>query len=181
MLDWTTISNLFERASNNVVLTLKLVRCVLGDPTKFKLHPRLLEALIQHENLLQACEDLIPGFADIVSAPLRNDQLVKEILSGNGSNFTAGALPAVLFCSDENLPAGIFWSVFKDNPHVALTSLWNAKTISVTRNSYMLLLNNLLAIAQSPVRRSLNKKMERLFLLAFASVVSSLAHSIAKR
>ncbi|KAK6049231.1 hypothetical protein COOONC_13264 [Cooperia oncophora] len=66
MLDWTTISNLFERASNNVVLTLKLVRCVLGDPTKFKLHPRLLEALIQHENLLQACEDLIPGFADML-------------------------------------------------------------------------------------------------------------------
>ncbi|KAK5978357.1 hypothetical protein GCK32_001836 [Trichostrongylus colubriformis] len=208
MLEWTVISNLFERASSNVVLALKLARVILCDPTKFQLHPKLLEAVIQHEKLLQACQDLIPGFADLldchynsvmlsqftrkrlpyisVSSPLRNDQLVEGIRSGNMSDLKFEYLPAALFLKVENMEssddvtAGIFWSLLMENPHSALGALWDARTESIARNTHMLLLHNLLSIARSPLRKSLNEKMERGFVLAFTSVVSSLVRAIVK-
>ncbi|XGW21147.1 hypothetical protein V3C99_004249 [Haemonchus contortus] len=208
MVDWTLISNLFERASSNVVSTLKLVRTILSDPTKFRFHTQLLENIIQHEKNLQACEEMIIGFPDVldchynsimlsqscrkrlpyinVPSPLRNDQLVKDISSGKTKNLKAEALPALLSLnlvvleSHSGETAGIFWNLFMDNPHDTLTCLWNAGLTSISRNSWMMFFYNLLTIARSPKRKALDKKMEQGFLLGFTSVVSSLVHTVAQ-
>ncbi|WKX91246.1 hypothetical protein Q1695_009798 [Nippostrongylus brasiliensis] len=208
VLDWNFVSSLLERTSSNVILTLKLARSILGDPAKFQLHKPLLHAIMKSG--IQACEELIPDFASILdcyynsiilSSPaaseiaqlpvlsptqqFRKDNLVEAFRTRNPNLVAMDAFPALFFvdvgCSERNFMCDVFWRVFKKDPHAVLLSMWEAATASIARNSSLLLIRNIMAIAESSSRIALNEKMKRGVDIAIFSTVCSVSHLCAEK
>ncbi|KAK6731759.1 hypothetical protein RB195_007925 [Necator americanus] len=207
LLNWEHVLKLLERAGSNVVLVTKLIRVIINDPVLFHLHSLILVAVVRNENVMQACEQLIPDFGLLfdchcnsimlaqpytervphlnVLSSLRSEQLVEcfrtrkpKIL--NIEHFTAAFF---LYIDDrhKNFFVSSFWKQLLDEPHMLLTSLWKAGKLSIRRKEYYLLLHNLRFVASSGHLQSVNASMAQGFLLTLYSVISSILHFVAKR